>query len=156
MANPKQPGRSIKTKQDLGSIPAIEYNDPVGAKKVIVVQPAIVRATLANEIVGAGRLVKIAAGPYGVDLLGRAYNSGNTYQKGDIVTETSTVYMAMQDNITGTFDATMWKAVAQKQITGIPAPDDSVVSTGRWHNAITVAGWLVDDDSTIDYTRVRD
>lgn len=152
----KQPQRSISTKQDLGAVDAIKYNDAVGADKVIVVQPTVVKATLANENVGAGKLVLIAAASYGLDLVGRAYNSSNVYQKGDVVSETADVYLALQDGITGTFDATKWKRVAAKAIASIPCPNPSVVSTGRWHNAVTVAGFLVDDDSSIDYVRIRD
>lgn len=152
----KQPNRSINTKQDLGAIPAIEYNDAVGAQKNITVQPTVSRTTTASEAVGAGRLVLIAATSYGLDMVGRAYDPAKTYQQGDVVSETADVYMAMQDNITGTFDASKWRKVAPKTITGIPCSNPSVVSTGRWHNAVTVAGWLVDDDSTIEYTRIRD
>jgi hypothetical protein len=152
----KEPNRSVNTKQDLGSIDAIQHNDAVGAKKVIVVEPTIVRATTASENVGAGRLVKISATPYGLDLVGRAYDPLKTYVQGDIVTETTSVYMANQDAITGTFDASKWRKVTEKQITGIPSAVGAIVSTGRWHNAITVAGWLVDDESAIEFTRTRD
>lgn len=152
----KEPNRNVKTKQDLGSIDAIQHNDAVGAKKVIMVEPTIVRATLASENVGAGRLVKIGSAQYGLDMVGRAYNPANTYQQGDIVTNTTYVYMAQADGITGAFDASNWRKVADKTITGIHSSVGAVVSTGRWHNAITVAGFLCDDESTIEYTRIRD
>ena len=152
----KQPGRNVNTNQDLGAIPAIEYNDAVGAKKVIMVEPTIIKATSASENVGAGKLVKLSATPYGLDMVGRVYSAAATYQQGDVVTETASVYMATEDNITGAFDATKWRKVADKSITGIPSAVGAIVSTGRWHNAITVAGWLVDDDSAMDYSRNRD
>lgn len=152
----KQPNRGINTQQDLGAIDAIQHNDPTGSKKTMQIQPTVVRATSASEGVGAGRLVLIAAATYGLDLVNRVYDTGKTYMKGDVVSYSTDVYLAQEDNITGTFDASKWKKVAPKQITGIPCPNPSVVSTGRWHNAITVAGFLVDDDSTIEYTRIRD
>ena len=152
----KEPNRGINTKQDLGSIDAIQHNDAVGAKKVMVVEPTIVRATTASENVGAGRLVKLSATPYGLDMVGRVYDSAKTYMQGDIVSETASIYMAYEDNITGAFDASKWRKVAAKTIAGIPSAVGAIVSTGRWHNAITVAGWLVDDESTIEFTRTRD
>lgn len=152
----RQPNRSVRTKQDISAIDAIQHNDPVGAKKAIIVQPTVVRATLASENVGAGKLVLIASATYGLDLVGKAYNASQTYMRGDVVSETASVYLAMEDRITGAFDASKWKKVADKAIAGIACPNPSVVSTGRWHNAITVAGWLVDDDSEIEYTRIRD
>lgn len=152
----RQPNRSVDTKQDISAIDAIQHNDPVGAKKAIIVQPTVSKATLANEAVGAGKLVLIAAASYGLDMVGRAYSAAATYMKGDVVSETADVYLALEDNITGAFDVSKWRRVAPKAIAGIPCPNPSVVSTGRWHNAITVAGWLVDDDSSIQYTRIRD
>ena len=152
----RQPNRSVDTKQDIGAISAIQHNDPAGAQKNLTVQPVVARTTGASEAVGAGRLVLIAAASYGLDMVGRAYDPSKNYVKGDVVSETADVYLALEDNITGTFDASRWKKVAPKSIAGIPCPNPSVVSTGRWHNAITVAGWLIDDDSSIQYTRIRD
>lgn len=152
----RQPNRSVNTKQDISSIDAIQHNDPVGAKKVIVTQPTVVRAVAASESVGAGRLVLISATSYGLDMIGRVYDPSKVYMKGDVASETADIYLALEDNITGTFDASNWKKVAAKSIPGIPCSDPSVVSTGRWHNAVTVAGFLVDDDSAIEYTRIRD
>ncbi|HBI01515.1 MAG TPA: hypothetical protein DDY18_07810 [Flavobacterium sp.] len=152
----KKPNRSVNTNQDLGAIDAIKYNDAVGADKVIVVQPTPARAYSANEPVGAGKLILIAAGPYTLSMLGKAYDSARTYQQGDVVTQGGFVYLAMQDAITGTFDSAKWKNVAPDVIAAIPCPANSVVSTGRWHNAISVAGFLIDDDSSIEYTRIRD
>jgi hypothetical protein len=152
----KQPNRNVNTNQDLGSIEAIQYNDAVGAKKVIIVEPTIVRPTAASENVGAGRLVKLSATPYGLDLVGRIYDVTMTYMQGDVVTFGADVYLAQDDKITGTFDDTKWRKVAAKQVLGIPSAVGAIVSTGRWHNAVTVAGWLVDDESTIEFTRIRD
>ena len=60
----KEPNRSVNTKQDLGSIDAIQHNDAVGAKKVMVIQPTPKDVYAANSAVGAGKLILIAAGPY--------------------------------------------------------------------------------------------
>lgn len=152
----RQPNRSIETKQDLGAIDAIQHNDPTGSKKTMVVQPTVARTTAANEAIGAGKLVLIAAASYGLDMVGRVYSAAAVYMRGDVVSETADIYLAQEDNITGAFDASKWKKVAPKVIAAIPCPNPSVVSTGRWHNAISVAGFLVDDDSSIQYTRIRD
>lgn len=152
----KEPVRKTNTKQDLGAIESIVYNDPTGAKKVIVVEPAIKRAVIASEVVGSGKLVKVDGTSYTLDLLGRAYDSAKTYQKGDVVSETADIYLAMEDNITGTFDATKWRKVAPKQIASISCVSGSIVTTGRWHNTVTTSGWLVDDGSDIPHIRIRD
>jgi hypothetical protein len=152
----KQPNRIHNTQQDLGSIDAISYNDAVGANKGILVQPTVVRAAAANEQVGAGKLILIAAGPYNLVMAGKDYSSSNTYQRGDIAVSGGRVYMANEDRITGTFDASKWIDKAPAVITAIPCPANSVVSTGRWHNSISVAGFLVDDDSEIKLSGIRD
>jgi hypothetical protein len=156
MANPKEPVRKVKTRQDLGAIEAIEYNDAAGAKKIIIVEPPVLKAVGASENVGPGRLVKVTGTSYTLDLLGKAYDSGATYQKGDIVSETASVYMALEDGITGAFDVSKWKKVADKQVGPVTITAGSIVSTGRWHNTVTGAGFLVDDESYIPHTRVRD
>jgi hypothetical protein len=152
----KQPNRSINTQQDISAMDAIQHNDPVGAKKVIVVQPTVARATAALEPVGAGKLILIAATSYNLVMTGRDYDSSKTYMKGDVVANGTSVYIANEDNITGAFDASLWIKKADKTISAIPCVNPSVVSTGRWHNSISVAGFLVDDDSAIEYTRIRD
>jgi len=154
--NPKQPGRKVKTHQDLGSIEAISYNDSAGAKKVIIISAPIKKTVAANEELPFGSLVKITGTSYTLDLINRSYSVTKTYQKGDIISESSDIYMALEDRITGTFDSTKWKKVAPKQIASIPCNAGTVVSLGRWHNTVTVVGFLVDDDSQMDYTRVRD
>lgn len=152
----KEPNRKVDTKQDLGSIDAIQHNDATGTKKVMVVQPTVVRATTANEPVGAGKLILIAATTYNLVMAGRDYNASNTYQQGDIAVSSGRVYLCNADQVTGAFDATKWIDKAPSTITGINAPANSVVSTGRWHNAVSVTGFLVDDESSISYARIRD
>lgn len=152
----KEPVRSVSTKQDLGSIDAIQHNDAVGAKKVMVVQPTPTKAISANEQVGAGKLILIAAGPYDLIMAGKNYDPAKTYKQGDVAVSGGNVYMASQDNITGTFDASKWVLKAPATISAIPCPANSVVSTGRWHNSISVAGFLVDDESEIKLSGIRD
>lgn len=154
--SPKSPIRTISTRQDLGSIEAIKYNDATGAGKVIIVEPAIQRTVGASEIVGPGKYVKVTGTSYTLDLLGKAYSAAATYQRGDVVSQGADIYLAMEDSITGVFDASKWRRVAPKQISAIPIVAGSVVTTGRWHNTVTAAGFLVDDDSMIAHIRVRD
>jgi hypothetical protein len=156
MANPKEPVRRVKARQDLGAIEAIAYNDAAGAKKVIIVEPPVIKAVLASENVGPGKLVKVTGASYTLDLLGKAYDAGATYQRGDVVTNGASVYMAQQDNITGAFDASLWKEVADKVVGPVTIAAGTIVSTGRWHNTVTGAGFLVDDESFIPHTRIRD
>lgn len=153
---PKEPMRNFKTRQDLGSIDGIKYNDAAGADKVIVVDPPIKRAVGAGEAVGAGKYVKITGTSYTLDLINRDYDSSKTYQRGDVVAQSTDIYMALGDGITGSFDTSKWRKVAPKQISSIPVNAGDVVTTGRWHNTVSVAGFLVDDESDIRHTRTRD
>lgn len=156
MAKPKEPVRKVKARQDLGAIEAAEYNDAAGAKKVFIVEPPVTRAVGASENVGAGKYVKVTGTSYTLDLLDKAYDAGETYQLGDIVTNGGNVYIATQDEITGAFDASKWRKVATKQVGPVTVAAGSIVCTGRWHNSVTGAGFLVDDESFIPHTRVRD
>lgn len=158
MACPSRPTRTQKksSHQDNGYVEILEHNGATGAKKVMVVQPDIIAPYVASTPIGAGRLIKItAAGTYNLEMIGRDYDSSKSYNIGDIVAEGTDVYMAQEDKITGAFDASKWKKVALKTITGIPNAAGDVVSTGRWHNAISVAGFEVEDDTCIPYTAVR-
>jgi len=152
----KQPNRSVNTRQDISAIDAIQHNDAVGAKKAIIVQPTIAKTTTAGEAVGAGRLVLIAATSYNLTMVGRDYNAAFTYQQGDVAVSGGFVYLCNADNVTGAFDSSKWVQKASATISAIPCANPSVVSTGRWHNAVSVAGFLVDDESAIEYTRIRD
>lgn len=156
MAKPKEPIRNASSRQDIGAIQAIKYNDAAGSDKVIIIEPVIKAAVGAGDNIGAGKYVKIIGTTYTLDLIGKAYSAISIYQKGDIVTNTTYIYMAEQDNITGAFDVTKWKKVADKSIGPITINAGAVVSTGRWHNCVTTAGWLVDDMSEIKHMRVRD
>lgn len=152
----KEPVRNTKARQDIGAIQSIKYNDQAGADKVMIVEPVVQKPVGAGEIVGAGKYVKVSGTSYTLDLLGRAYDSALTYYKGDVVSEGSNIYQANQDNITGTFDASKWTLKAPKQVGPVSVTAGSVVCTGRWHNSVSVAGFLVADESDIKHIRVRD
>jgi len=156
MAAPREPIRSTRERQDLGSIEAIKYNDPAGSGKMIIIEPVVKRPTILNEIVGPGSYVKVTGTSYTLDLLGRAYDVSKTYLKGDIVSSGADIYMALEDKITGAFDVTKWRRVAPKQIGPVTIVAGAVVCTGRWHNSVTGAGFLVDDNSEIRHISTRD
>jgi len=156
--SPSRPARSLRksANPDLGSLTAHQHNEAAGAQKCIIVEPAIERAVIADEQVGPGRLIKISVvGPYSLKLLGKAYAPGNKYGFADIVTDGGFIYTASEDNITGAFDSDKWIKVAPDTITGIPADIGDVIPTGRWHNAIDKAGFLVEDDTHIAHNRQR-
>jgi hypothetical protein len=156
MSKPKEPIRKADSRQDLGAIQAIAYNDAGGSMKMIMIDAPIKRAVAGGENIGAGKYIKVEDTSYTLDLLGKAHSTSVVYKKGDIVTQTTDVYMALEDNFSGTFDASKWRKVAPKQVGPIAIVTGTVVTTGRWHNSVTTAGWLVDDESDIPYTRTRD
>ena len=70
----------------------------------------------------------------------------------------SSVYVcdiAESKTAVGTFDSEEWTKVALALISGIPNVAGDVVTTGRWHNAISVAGFVVEDESEISLARVQ-
>lgn len=153
----KDPIRVVSTRADHVSKDMIKYNDAAGADKVIIIEPPIKRTVANGEAVGAGKYVKISSADYTLDLIGKAYDSSAKYGKGDIVSQGSDVYRANVDIIEPeSFNSSKWTRVAPKQIASIPAPAGSVVTTGRYHNTVTTAGFLVDDDSEISFKSVRD
>ena len=86
MSTPTRPKRALRKSvhPDLGMAGISKYNEAAGADKVIIVEAAIERAVLADEIVGAGKLVKVAAaGTYDLKLLGRGFDATKDYQKGE-------------------------------------------------------------------------
>jgi len=156
MSKAKDPIRRVRARQDIGAQESIRYNDATGADKVIIVEPAIARPVAAAEPIGSGKYVKVTGASYTLDALGKAYVPANTYQIGDVVENGGFIYIADKDDITGAFDATQWRKVAPKTVGPIAITAGSVVTTGRWHNTVTVAGFLVDDESDIRHFRVRD
>jgi hypothetical protein len=157
MANKvKNPVRNTRAKQDIGAIQSIKYNDAAGADKMIIIEPVVVRAVGAAEAVGAGKYVKVTGATYTLDLVGRDFDAGTTYQKGDVVAEAGFIYMCREDNVSGAFDASNWIKKAPKTVGPVPIIAGSVVCTGRWHNTVTGVGFLVDDESDMRHYRVRD
>ena len=152
----KRPQRKTLANQDLGAIESIVYNDAAGAKKFIQIEPVVKRAVTGAENVGAGKYIKVTGTSYTLDLVGRAYDANATYQKGDVVTQAGSVWKCEKDQVTGTFDAINWTEVSAKQIGPVTITAGAVVCTGRWHNTVSVDGFLVEDDSDIPFIRVRD
>lgn len=144
---------------DIEHIQNSTYNHPTGTQKNMTVQPVIKSAYAADTPVEFGSLIKITAGgTYAQKCLGKAYDSGyEHYRAGSIVTNGGFVYVANQDFqsgiAAGAFDADKWTKVAPDTITGIPNAAGDVVCTGRYHNAISVAGFLVEDDVTFRVVR---
>jgi hypothetical protein len=86
---------------------------------------------------------------YGVDCVGKAHSASDTFRMGEVRTNTTFVYVANQ-HITDAhaFDADEWTKVADKTITGIPIATGQIVCVGKYHNAITVGGFTVLDETT--------
>lgn len=142
-----KPKRKTVNQEDFGSMAAHNYNEPTAAKKIMIIEPVVIKAVTGAENVGFGKYVKVTGTSYTLDCVDKAYDSNKTYRKGDVVTNGTSIYMATEDNITGTFDATHWQKVADKQIGPIAVVAGSTVCTGRWHNTVTANGFLVDDES---------
>lgn len=144
-----KPYRKVDTRKDLGGIEAANYNEATGSRKEMIVEPYVIRAVAANELIGQGRMVKVIGTSYTLDLLGQDYDAGRVYNRGELVAQTGSIYRATETGITGTFDTTKWIKVADKVVGPIAIEAGSTVTTGRWHNTVTVQGWLVDDESRI-------
>ena len=153
-----RPSRSIRkgTNQDLGGMQASKYNEAAGGDKVIIVEPVVKKPVAVDEIVGAGALVKVSSGgTYDLKCLGREYDPSRSYDLGDISVSGGKVYVCNEDRTTGAFDASKWIEKADAVISGIPVASGAVVPTGRWHNAISLAGFLVEDDTYISWNNQR-
>ena len=159
MSIPSRPSRSMRKSvhPDLGSAEINEHNEAAGAKKVMIIQPDIVAAYVADTPIGAGKLIKItAAGTYDLKCIGRAFSAASTYGAGDIAVEAGFVYMANFDiKQPKAFDAADWRKVSAEVIAGIPNAAGDVVPTGRWHNEISVAGFEAEDDTEIPFISSR-
>lgn len=146
--------------KDLGAVGSEVYNEAAGANKVMIVQPDIKGPYAANTKIGQGRLVKItAAGVYSLVATGIDYDPTASYVYGSVAVQDGSVWVMSESKlnqvVTGTFDAQYWSKVAPAVIAGIPNAAGDVVSTGRWHNSINVAGFIVEDDTAIRFNRVR-
>jgi hypothetical protein len=135
--------------KDLGSIFNEAYNEPSGAIKQIIVEPVVRRPVTASDLIPFGSYVKVTGTTYQLRLLGKAYNPLKVYRKNEMVTQGGRVYIAEEDGITGTFDASKWNDVAPDIIGPITIQAGSVVCCGRFHNNVNAAGFLIDDDSEI-------
>jgi len=132
------------------------FNHAVGAQKNISVEPVIKSTYTASDIVPFGSLVKLnaAATSYNMLCLGRAFSGASSYRIGNIVTQGGNIYIANVDiQIGHAFTATEWILVASATISGIPVTGGSTVCVGKYHNAVSEAGFLVEDDSTFGQRR---
>ena len=139
---------------DLDHIGNIIFNEAAGAQMNLNVEPVISRTYTANTPIQYGSYIKVATGTtaYTMDCIGKAYDPAYTnYKRGDLVTNSGNIYIATISFVSGvaagTFDATKWTKVAAKQIANIPVTGGAVVCVGKYHNAISVSGFVVDDTS---------
>lgn len=155
---PKRPKRRTGANDiDRGSIEAFKYNDAAAADKVIIIEPVVKAAYVADTpLESTGKYIKVTGTAYTLKLLGRAYSAAKTYQKGDVVTSGGFVYSARENAITGAFDAAKWKKEIADTIGPVTIVAGATICTGRWHNAIGQAGFLVEDDTDISLNSIRD
>lgn len=149
--------RKLKQIWDMEHIGNVIYNEAAGAQMNLNVEPVVTAPYVANTQLPFGSYIKVAAAvtSYGMDCVGKAYDIAyENYRRGDLVTNGGFIYIAQQDFqsgiAAGAFDASKWAKVAPKQILSIPLPTTTgglVVCTGKYHNAINVAGFVVDDTS---------
>lgn len=151
--------RSNKIAKDAGAIANESYNEASGSSKIMIIEPDIKGAYVASSAIGAGKLIKVTlGGVYSLEMVGRAFSAAISYRRGNVVTEAGKVYVCDISEGTvalGVFDSEQWTAVADAVIAGIPCEAGDIVSTGRFHNAISVAGFIVEDDSDISLNRVQ-
>lgn len=151
--------RSAKTSKDSGAIANELYNEAAGANKVMIVEPDIKGVYVGNTPVGAGKLIKVAAsGVYKLEMIGRDFSASTSYKKGNVMANGTKVYVCDIPEGTvaiGAFNSEQWTAVAERTISGIPCLIGDIISTGRFHNAIDVAGFLVEDETDISFNRVQ-
>jgi hypothetical protein len=138
--------RKSKEIMDVDGIANIIYNDQAGGKKVIIVEPVVKSAVLSTDSVPFGSYVKVTGTSYTLDMILKAYNTGSSYSKGEIVTSGGFVWFCIEAT-TGTFDATKWENKAAKSIGPVSISAGALVSVGQWHNCVTAAGFLIEDSS---------
>lgn len=143
--------RVFKMTWDMDYIQNAIYNDKTGAQKGLNVEPVVKSVYTAGGQVPFGSYIKVAAGStaYGVDCVGKAFSALDTYRRGELRTNGTDIYVANQD-ITNAhaFDAGEWTKVAPKTIAAIPVSGGQTVCVGKYHNAITINGFLVDDETS--------
>jgi hypothetical protein len=135
--------------KDPASIMNEVYNEPSGSYKMMIVEPVVKRAVLATEKLPFGSYVRVTGTTYTLQLLDKAYSASAVYRRNSIVTQGGFVWIAEDDNLTGTFDASKWRNVAPATVGPVTVTAGSVVCLGRYHNNCNAAGFLVEDDSEI-------
>lgn len=146
----QEPSRRTGKNTDPASIEVIEYNEATGSRKIMIVEPVVKKAVIATDSYPFGSFVKVTGTTYTLDCLGRAYSPTNTYRKNSIVTQGGFVYLAKEDGITGAFNTSKWRKVANKTVGPVSIGAGSLVCTGRWHNSVSAIGFLIDETSTIE------
>ena len=145
--------RKNKITRDEESIQNTIYNEPSGSQKNINIEPVIKDVYVANAQTEFGDLIKVTAGgTYSQTCIGKDHSATNDYRRGDLAVSGGSVYVCAQDHSARAFDASaetgLWTRVAPETITGIPVTAGQTVCVGKWHNSISLAGFLVDDSST--------
>lgn len=125
------------------------YNESAGAIKHMIVEPVVKNAVGADDQVPFGAYVKVIGTAYTLRLLGKDHDPSRVYRQNQLAVSGGRVYISLEDNISGTFDATKWRDVAPSSIGPVTITAGAVVCTGRYHNNVGAAGWLVEDDSEI-------
>jgi hypothetical protein len=125
------------------------YNEATGAVKQIIVEPVVKNSVTADTQIPFGAYVKITGTSYTLRLLGKDYDTNRVYRKYDRVVQSGRIWIAQEDNVTGTFDANMWADVAPSTVGPVTVVAGSVVCCGRYHNNVNAIGFLIDDDSEI-------
>jgi hypothetical protein len=141
--------RKNKSVQDMGLLENVVYNESAGAKKVIIIEPVVKAAVGSSDSYAFGSYVKVTGTAYTLDCLGKAYDTSKTYRRGDLVTQSSNVYISNTDGVTGTFDASHWTLMSAKSIGPVTITAGAVVCVGKWHNTVSVAGFLIEEESII-------
>jgi hypothetical protein len=125
------------------------YNESAGAVKHMHIEPVVKGAVGADDLIPFGSYVKVIGTTYTLRLLGKNYDANRIYRINQLAVESGRVYISTQDHVTGTFDATKWRDVAASSIGPVTIAAGAVVCSGRYHNNVGAAGWLVEDDSEI-------
>lgn len=141
---------SLRQVWDMDHIQNVIFNESTGAQKNINIEPVVKDTYTANLQVPFGSLIKVAAGTtaYTMACVGKAHSASADYRRGDLVVQAGRVYIAAVDHRAKTFDAADWVDVAPATIAAIPTTGGAVVCTGKYHNSINVAGFLIEDSST--------
>lgn len=139
--------------KDHASIANEVYNEASGTNKVMIVEPVVLSAVTTTTQIPYGSYVKVTGTTYTLDLLGKAHDPAKPYARNAIVTQAGNIYAAESDIVAKAFDVNDgWRLLAAKQIGPITVLAGAVVCVGKYHNCVTAAGFLVDDDSEIRKT----